>query len=158
MQSHRLSGETVTRRAPLSETEAGMSSFCTRSVPRSSPLRRLTEKILMLDIVAITRIFPSLESVADVMFSSPCSRKDRQNAHKNFKTCVFRYLNQNFSNQPMPLPVRNFVYRSWTTRHLPNVDLSIPKAHYQSRRGRRNDRRYLRKALEVSMVLFSEFS
>lgn len=42
----------------------------------------------MLDIVAITRVFPSLESVADVMFSSPCSRKDRQNAHNNWGACV----------------------------------------------------------------------
>ena len=70
-QIHRLSGETVTTRAPSLASVDGISSFCMRRVPFSSLLRRRTENTLTLDIVATTRIFPSEDSIAEVIFSSP---------------------------------------------------------------------------------------
>lgn len=73
-QSHRLSGDMDTARAPSLENAAGTSNFVIRKVPLSSLFRRRTEKTLTAETVATIRIFPSAESIADVIFSSPCDK------------------------------------------------------------------------------------
>ena len=72
MHSHLLSGEMVTTLAPSSESVEEMSSFWIRRAPRSSFLRLRMEKSLTPDIVATAKSLASEDSVAEVMFSSPC--------------------------------------------------------------------------------------
>lgn len=126
-----------------------------RRVPRSSPLRRRTENTLTADIVATTRIFASAESIADVIFSSPCCNSVRP-VHLPWKPVP--YLNENLSNKSMSLAIDIFMHRRRAPENTPDADFPIPETHHQSGRRRGRELGDLRETGQFSMVLFAEFA